>query len=251
MNEGFIVELCLARLSDLHGQKVVAERKQPVGGGCINNAVLLKCNVGNFFLKWNSSCPGDMFLKEAAGLQEMYSVENPYLIIPKVIWAKQVDELPGLLLMEYLQPSGVSSGQDEKLGRGLAALHRKIAPQFGFHHDNYCGLTMQNNAWNTSWIDFFGTQRIGYLLRLIECSRGISSEEMKMYGKLIDRLPELLSHETKPSLIHGDLWSGNCMYTVQWSGFDRPGNILCRPRDGTFDDDPVRRIFFPRVGRVS
>ncbi|OFX33320.1 MAG: hypothetical protein A2W90_03630 [Bacteroidetes bacterium GWF2_42_66] len=212
--EELIIQLCLAKLSDKYGQKVTLERKQYVGGGCINNTVLLKCSEGNFFLKWNSSCPGDMFLKEAAGLQEMYSVENPYLIIPKVIWAKEMDELPGLLLMEYLQSSGGTSEQDEKLGRGLAVMHQKTALQFGFHHDNYCGLTVQDNMWNVNWIEFFGKQRIGYLLGLIKGSRGISSGEMDMYGKLIDRLPEILLHETMPSLIHGDLWSGNYMYTA-------------------------------------
>jgi len=103
--EDTIIELCVERLSDMFGQKAILQRKEYLGGGCINHALLLKCNTGDFFLKWNSSCDSDMFVKEAAGLREMFSAHNEFLIIPNVIWAKEVDELPGLLLMEYLQPT--------------------------------------------------------------------------------------------------------------------------------------------------
>jgi fructosamine-3-kinase len=37
---------------------------------------------------------------------------------------------------------------------------------------------------------------------------------MRIYEKLIDRIPQLLAHQTVPSLIHGDLWSGNYMFTA-------------------------------------
>ncbi|MDX9882542.1 MAG: fructosamine kinase family protein [Prolixibacteraceae bacterium] len=213
-SEEQVIRLCLEKLSAQYGRKIIVERKHPVGGGCINSALRLKCNAGDFFLKWNSSCPADMFLKEAAGLQEIHSVGISYLRIPEIIWAKETDELPGVLLMEYLQPSDGSSEQDEKLGLGLAMLHRKTAPGYGFYHDNYCGLTVQKNTWNTNWIEFFGQQRLLYLLHMVQHSRGISSEEIKIFEKFIDRLPEILSHPTAPSLIHGDLWSGNYMYTA-------------------------------------
>jgi len=213
--EESVVQFCLDKLSDLCGQRVTLQNRYSVGGGCINHALLLTCNTGNFFLKWNSSSPGDMFLKEAAGLQEMYSVDNPYLLVPHVIWAKEADELPGLLLMEYLQPSVGSPGDDEKLGRGLAVLHRKTAAKYGFYHDNYCGATVQDNEWSSSWTAFFGKQRIGHLVKLIASTRGLSSSDIALYEKLTDRLPGILSHTTRPSLIHGDLWSGNYMYTAR------------------------------------
>lgn len=212
--EDTIIESCLRKLSDLYGQKAVLQQKEHLGGGCINHALMLKCSVGNFFLKWNSNCASDMFMKEAAGLAELGSVPNEFLIIPKVIWAKEVDELPGLLLMEYLPPTTNSSGYDEKLGRGLAVLHQKTNDTYGFYHDNYCGATIQNNRWKNSWIDFFGQQRIMHLVHLIAEKRGLSNSEINTYGRLVEKLPIILPHETKPSLIHGDLWSGNYMYTA-------------------------------------
>lgn len=213
--EDTIIELCVERLSDMFGQKAILQRKEYLGGGCINHALLLKCNTGDFFLKWNSSCDSDMFVKEAAGLREMFSAHNEFLIIPNVIWAKEVDELPGLLLMEYLQPTANTFGFDEKLGRGLAILHQHFAEGFGFHHDNYCGATVQNNQWNTSWIDFFGQQRILHLVHLIAETRGLTTSEIQIFEKLVAKLPSILSDDAKPSLIHGDLWSGNFMYTTK------------------------------------
>ncbi len=39
-------------------------------------------------------------------------------------------------------------------------------------------------------------------------------EEQNIYDRLILRIPQLLAHQTFPSLIHGDLWSGNYLYTA-------------------------------------
>lgn len=147
-------------------------------------------------------------------MQEMVQEDNPYLVIPKVMWCKEADEFPGLLLMEYIPPSTNTSGFDERLGRGIAHLHRKTAATYGFHHSNYCGTTIQDNTWTDSWPEFFAQRRIWALVQQIRNSRGMTVEELKTYEKLVDRIPKLLSHPTVPSLIHGDLWSGNYMYTA-------------------------------------
>ncbi len=209
-----IVSLCLERLSVLTNQPVALKTLQMLGGGCINQAAKLTTSVGDFFVKWNALAPSDMFGKEAAGLTEMAPANNPFLKIPKVIWFRETDDLPGLLLLEYLQPASPTSGVDEQLGRGIAQLHRKTARQFGFYHDNYCGTTVQDNTWTDCWPEFYAQRRIWHLVQQIQAKRGMSVEELKIYEKLVDRMPVLLSHETVPSLIHGDLWSGNYMCTT-------------------------------------
>lgn len=209
-----IIQLCIEKLAELNGSPVHLLNTHPVGGGCINHAVKISCSVGDYFLKWNASAPTDLFLKEAAGLDEMRSIDNPFLIIPKVIWRKETDEWPGLLLTEYLPPANSSSGFDERLGMGIARLHRKTAAAFGFHHSNYCGTTVQDNTWNNDWPEFYAQQRILSLVKRIISSRGITSSEQKIYESLVGKMPQLLAHRTIPSLIHGDLWSGNYMYTT-------------------------------------
>ena len=159
--EQYIIQLCIEKLAGIYGSSVRLTGFKSVGGGCINHAVKISTSVGDFFLKWNASAPVDLFVKEAAGLNEM-SLAGSSLIIPKVIWSKEADDFPGLLLMEYLQPSGNSSAFDERLGRGIAQLHRKTASAFGFHHSNYCGTTLQDNTWTESWPKFFAQRRIWF-----------------------------------------------------------------------------------------
>ena len=212
-HEQDIIQLCIEKLATIYGSSVHLKDSRSVGGGCINHAVKISTSVGDFFLKWNASAPAELFLKEAAGLNEMRSADS-LLVIPKVIWSKEVDDLPGLLLMEYLQPAINTSGLDEQLGRGIAQLHRKAASAFGFDHSNYCGTTLQDNSWTDSWPEFYGQRRIWALVQQIKAARGMSLEEQKIYEKLVIRMPVLLPHQTMPSLIHGDLWSGNYMYTA-------------------------------------
>lgn len=208
-----IIQMCIEKLSELYGSSVRLNGSKAVGGGCINHALKMNTSAGDYFLKWNSSASGDMFLKESAGLNEM-RMSGSSLIIPKVIWSKEADDFPGLLLMEYLQPSTNTFGFDEQLGRGIAQLHRKTASAFGFHHPNYCGSTVQDNTWTASWPEFFADRRIWALVQKLKVKRQLSSFELHTYEKLVDKIPALLSHRTVPSLIHGDLWSGNYMYTL-------------------------------------
>ncbi|HEX7583721.1 MAG TPA: fructosamine kinase family protein [Prolixibacteraceae bacterium] len=213
-NDQYIIQLCVKKLSDIQGNQVRFISSRSIGGGCINHALKISCSVGDFFLKWNASAPSDLFLKEAAGLNEMRLADNPWLIIPQVIWAKEVDDLPGLLLIEYLQSATTTSGFDERLGKGIAQLHRKTATAFGFHHANYCGATVQDNSWTDNWPEFFAHRRIWALVQKIRTSRGMTVDELKIYENLVDKMPLLLAHQTVPSLIHGDLWAGNYMFTA-------------------------------------
>ena len=201
-------------LSNALNQTVVVKASHAIGGGCINHAMRLKTNVGDFFLKWNDQGPDDLFLREAEGLKTLRNVES-CLCIPKVIVARAPEDgVPGVLVTEFLSPyEGKQSDQDEYLGRGIAQVHEDIQPLYGFDHDNYCGSTIQNNDWNNDWVDFFGQQRIWHLVKLIEARRIIRGQEHQIYEQLVDKLPELIDHQPKASLNHGDLWSGNYMYS--------------------------------------
>ena len=212
-SEKEIIQLCVEKLRIIYGSSVRLTDSRSLGGGCINHAVKISTSAGAFFLKWNASAPTDMFIKEAAGLNEM-SLAGTSLVIPKVIWSKEVDDFPGLLLMEYLQPASNTSGFDDCLGRGIAQLHRKTASAFGFYHPNYCGTTLQDNTWTDNWPEFYAERRIWNLVQQIKTTRGMSLEDLKIYEKLVGRMPVLLAHQTIPSIIHGDLWSGNYMYTA-------------------------------------
>ena len=212
MEDDIVLEI-VNELTEKLGDKIELQKIKAVGGGCISQSIKMETNKGAFFVKWNSNGPDDLFVTEAEGLREMAAVENLFLQVPEVLISKKTGKLPGYLVLRYLE-SGGNSRDDEQLGQGLAILHRKFNDRFGFHHNNYCGSTLQNNQWNCDWVDFFGRQRIWHLIELIQRHRSIPSAEINVYERLLQKLPDILGHDPKPSLIHGDLWSGNYMQTA-------------------------------------
>lgn len=206
-----IITLVEDYLSQNLGETILITSSKPIGGGCINHAAKLETNRGDFFLKWNSYCKPDMFLRESEGLKELAKAADGLLKVPEVFCAKEVDETPGFLIQEYLPPKHANDGDDEKLGRGLAHIHKFENENFGFHENNYCGATTQNNEWTSNWCEFFVENRLRYLLDLIQNERPIATSELEIFDNLLRKIPQLIPSDSVPVLIHGDLWSGNYM----------------------------------------
>jgi protein-ribulosamine 3-kinase len=200
-------------LSAKFGKKIFVLLEKSLGGGCISQTSKLETSEGNFFLKWNNNCAPDIFLREADGLRELGKVKNPFLKIPEVISAKEANTTPGFIILGYFPPSSGGNNGDENLGKGLATIHETSSEKFGFYQDNYCGTTVQDNKWNSNLTDFFGQQRLWHLVTKINSERGVDSSQIKLFEKLVGRLPELIPATGKPALIHGDLWSGNYMFS--------------------------------------
>jgi fructosamine-3-kinase len=93
----------------------------------------------------------------------------------------------------------------EGLGRALARCHGATADAYGYSADNVIGPLPQVNTWTTDWADFYGHHRLGPHLE------ALPSDLRHRLGAAIEdgRLAGLLEHGQPPSLIHGDLWSGN------------------------------------------
>jgi protein-ribulosamine 3-kinase len=178
-----------------------------VSGGCINNAVIVDTDRGQFFLKWHSAIPPDMFAKEAMGLQLL---AKPNIIkIPEVIGYGSLDGRH-FLVIECIRSAGQANRFWENFGRALADLHHQSSDYFGLDHNNYIGKLPQTNTPTDNWIDFFIDQRLEAQLLLAIENNLVKTDFINMYRKFYDRLPQLLPTE-KPSLLHGDLWSGNFM----------------------------------------
>jgi len=217
MNPFLPKELIDSLKTDFHQKynlKLDIKSVHPLGGGCINSASKIETKHGPYFLKWNFHGPADLFIREAESLNEFSKSNNEFIIFPEPKLAKQIDHNPGYLLTTYLKP-GHCGNDDEKLGRGLAQLHQVYSDQFGFHHNNYCGATLQNNNYKADWSLFYTENRIGFLINLISKTRPWNNQDQKLADQFIKRATNLLPKETKPSLIHGDLWSGNYMNTLK------------------------------------
>ena len=192
------------------------ERTDSVSGGCIHEARRLVTTEGDFFAKWSARCPADIFLREAEGLDALRSVSTE-IVIPRVIAAAEpVAGQPAFLVLEFLPPASRSDpSNDEKFGRGLATIHRSRAEGFGFSSPTYCGLTRQDNRWCASWPDFYRDCRLRPLLETLDEQGQLSAADRRLYDRLVDLLPNLLPKDAPPSLIHGDLWSGNVLSTTR------------------------------------
>jgi len=177
-------------------------------------------------VKWNAHCEADIFLRESESLKELKKAADNQLIIPEVFAAKAVDSTPGFLVMEYLQPCYSKQGDDEKLGRGLANIHQFENEKFGFYTNNYCGATTQNNTWEINWPVFFRDKRLGFLLNLIKRDRPLPASDLNIYEKLLNKITQLIPENSKPVLIHGDLWSGNYMITQQGPALIDPASYF-------------------------
>ena len=95
-----------------------------------------------------------------------------------------------------------------ELGLMLAQFHQNTNINYGFFHDTYCGPTLQINSWNCDWYDFFFNTKINYQLDLAIKKKYVDKNYSKMVLDLLKKNKSLFLDRI-PSLIHGDLWSGN------------------------------------------
>ena len=151
------------------------------------------------FLKVNAARHADAFAAEADGLAALRAAG---LAAPLVISRGSVGG-EAYLLLEHLDLGGPPDFA--ALGRMLAEAHRKAGPRFGWQRDNYIGATPQQNGWSEDWAVFWRERRLQPQLLLA------SKNGFQVRG---EGLADLLDgHEPRPSLLHGDLWSGNAGFT--------------------------------------
>lgn len=171
---------------------------QPVSGGCIHETF----GLGDFFVKANTPACAAMFTAEREALATLQATGT--LRVPSPICSGLTDT-HSFLVLERLQLGGPRSASQDALGRQLAALHRTSDELHGFRTDNFIGTTPQPNERSESWCDFYRERRLLHILGLAErCGHTFRGAH-----KLLDRLDTFFDGEPSPSLLHGDLWSGN------------------------------------------
>ena len=92
------------------------------------------------------------------------------------------------------------------LGRAIAHLHRTTGDRFGWHRDNFQGLTTQANGWSDDWPSFYVERRVRPHLA---DPRVPAPLRRRIERACEGPLPALLRPRPPASLTHGDLWVGN------------------------------------------
>jgi fructosamine-3-kinase len=192
------------QITQATGTPFTIANPRSIGGGCINQGYKLGDGNRTYFVKLNQASQIAMFEAEMAGLREMGQTGT--IRVPAPICCGTADAT-SYLVLEWIDLGRSSSQAWVEMGQQLAAMHRATSPKgFGWERNNTIGATPQLNPWTTDWTEFWVEHRIGYQLRLAKRKGG----NFPQGDRLLAAIPKLLAtHKPLPSLVHGDLWSGN------------------------------------------
>ncbi|MDE0310343.1 MAG: fructosamine kinase family protein [Acidiferrobacterales bacterium] len=165
----------------------------------------IECESNQYFLKL--SADHDYTEAEADGLKALSAADS--IRVPRLVACSRTQAF-GFLIVEYLALNH-SHPDFDRLGHDLARLHRLPADgSFGWHRKNYLGATVQINLRRQSWAAFFRDMRLDCQFERA-CNNGFSTSVGALRDQVLDRVTAILdSHKPEPSLLHGDLWRGNC-----------------------------------------
>ena len=195
-------------LADFFAQDVRVNNFLSVGGGDINSAYKLSLNCGDVFVKMNDALRfPELFESEKEGL-ELLKKKSSFLVPKPIKTGVYVDQT--YLLLEFIPME--RGGNWGAFGSALAKMHQVSASQFGLGRSNYIGSLVQENTAKDSWADFYSELRLYPLMKKI-INRGLLTfDDGKRLDALVREIPSIYPEE-KPSLLHGDLWSGNAAFS--------------------------------------
>lgn len=200
-----------AAISNSLGQPFRIVNRSPLSGGCISAAERLQGEKSDFFLKQNSESFLPHFEEEKASLEELAATET--IRVPQPI-CSGIAQNRSYLVLEFISIGSPNKNSWAQLGHQLAGLHKIEQPHFGWKRDNTIGRTLQLNSVSDNWIQFYGEYRLGFQIELAQ-KNGF---DLPQSSRLLEGLPRFFeSYRPSPSLLHGDLWSGN-------ASFDSDGN---------------------------
>ena len=182
--------------------------ERSIGGGCIANAKLVVLNDGREFFVKSGTSP-ESYRLEANGLTELAKANA--IRVPKVIHFDN-----DKLILEYIKTGQKGSDFYAIFGQQLAKLHRYTSDSFGFYEDNFIGSSAQINKVEDNaarhWTSFYMSYRLMYQFNFA-VSKGYADPTFrKLYAKIESNIQQILGNPAEPpTLLHGDLWSGNYM----------------------------------------
>jgi fructosamine-3-kinase len=174
--------------------------------------------VPTTFRKHRADAPAGFFACEAAGLRWLAGAPDGAAVVR--VLAVREDALE----LERLSPAAPDARAAEAFGRALAATHAAGAPAFGAPPDGWSGdgffgpldepLPLLADDRRT-WGAFQADRRVDQVRDLLARRGSLPGGLRADLGRLADRLRAGdFDDDLPPARLHGDLWSGNVMWTA-------------------------------------
>lgn len=172
-----------------------------------------KTNETSYFIKIAES---SLLQSELHGLTTI--AESSTVRIPKVYGITAVHSEYSALILEYIQSSTpiLNNATQNKIAHIITELHKAKGEQFGLDRDNHIGALKQANTLKDSWSQFFISDRLEYMWGKALEEKSIPAEWTIHFSNYLRKLSDHLdSVNVSPTLLHGDLWSGNMLFDKQ------------------------------------
>jgi len=236
-----------AVVAELLGEPV--RSATPLSGGDLADAWRVERASGPVFAKSMDGAPPGTLAIEAAGLDWLRAAEA--LDVPHVL---AVDDR--VLVLDWIDEGHRTPAAEERLGRGLAALHESGADAFGAVPPGggpagflaRLGVGAQPSA---TWAEHITTRRWAPLAAEAERRGALPPGTRDAVEHLADRVRDpangLAGPPEPPARLHGDLWAGN----VRWSVGDRPWLIDPAAHGGHRETDLAMMRLFGGFGPAA
>jgi fructosamine-3-kinase len=189
------------------GTRVVEARAMPVGFGLVGLEVRLADgrHLAVKAREGDRRRGGDLEL-EAFMLGELERLSA--LPVPHVHYADA-----DLLVMDFIENDGggISESVERHAGALIAQLHATPRERFGYERDTLIGPLHQPNPPADLWVPFFRDHRLLHMAREAHRDGSLPSALFARIERLAGRLGDYLVEPKHPSLLHGDLWTGNVL----------------------------------------
>ena len=173
-------------------------------------------DLASTFTKRSPGHGPDFYAVEAAGLRWLAAAGPSSARVATVV---DVDDHQ--IVLERLEPSWPERAAAEEFGRALAMTHAAGAaaygqPPDGWDGDGYIGQQPMTLRPTGTWGRFYAEQRMLPFAHRAHDLGHLSATATQRVSRVADRLVAgELDDGRPPARIHGDLWSGNVMFTAR------------------------------------